>query len=123
MCIRDSLKGFKKYFNPDACIFLEDMYEQQLKNKSIGKPSPYSLLTVSKSLSKKGKILYVGDSAEDILMTQKANKKSNRFVFAAIYGDSKISKKAQVFQSLGADIIVKNVNDLLHLIGDYYALR
>ena len=118
-----TLKGFKKYFNPDACIFLEDMYEQQLKNKSIGKPSPYSLLTVSKSLSKKGKILYVGDSAEDILMTQKANKKSNRFVFAAIYGDSKINKKDQVFQSLGADIIVKNVNDLLHLIGDYYALR
>ena len=94
-----------------------------MNNKSIGKPSPYSLLTVSKSLSKKGKILYVGDSAEDILMTQKANKKSNRFVFAAIYGDSKISKKDQVFQSLGADIIVKNVNDLLHLIGDYYALR
>ena len=56
-------------------------------------------------------------------LSKKANKKSNRFVFAAIYGDSKISKKDQVFQSLGADIIVKNVNDLLHLIGDYYALR
>ena len=118
-----TLKGFKKYFNPNACIFLEDMYEQQLKNKSIAKPSPYSLITVSKSLSKKGKILYVGDSTEDILMTKKANKKSNRFVFAAIYGGSRVAKKDQVFQYLGADIIVKNVNDLLHLIGDYCAIR
>ena len=70
-------------------------------------------------LKAKGDILYVGDSMEDLLMTQAADSDNNRYLFAGIYGTSRSEKnKIKLFMDNKADIIISNINDIPELISD-----
>ncbi len=107
-----------EYFNQEAAVFLAD--EVRLigqEAQKVGKPDPYSLFKAASYLLPKGNVLYVGDSAEDLLTTKNANKPMKRFIFAGIYASSDAPNlKIEHFMERGADIIIPSVNELPELL-------
>ncbi len=107
-----TLRDIKNYLNPSAMVFLEDMDPKILEEKKYGKPEPYALLKASERFDGES-VVYVGDSAEDLIMARKASKAGKSFVFAAVRGkDSLSEKRLDLFIKEKADIIVRSVNDL-----------
>ncbi|HYX72257.1 MAG TPA: HAD family hydrolase, partial [Nitrososphaera sp.] len=77
-----SLRPIIKYFNSDACVFLED------KKREYAKPNPYAVKHAMKVMSARTAI-YVGDSVEDLLMAKRAEKETDiKIAFVGIYGNS-----------------------------------
>lgn len=102
----------KDFLNPNALVFLEDMDLEKLEK--YGKPAPYALLKAAEPFANGRSVIYVGDSAEDLMMVRNANGKARKdFIFAGICGDDTLSKKRlDLFMKEKADIIVASVNDL-----------
>ena len=105
--------------NEKNSIFLED------EDRKFAKPNPYGLKKVIKKINTRNDILYCGDSVEDLIMARRAEEELNQknlktktsIVFCGIYGcssnkDELISK----FMEKKADIIIKSVNDLPHIL-------
>jgi len=104
--------------NEKNSIFLED------EDRKFAKPNPYGLKKVINKINTSD-ILYCGDSIEDLIMARRAEDELNQknlktkisIVFCGIYGcssnkDELISK----FMEKKADIIIKSVNDLPHIL-------
>lgn len=107
-----TLRDIKDYLNPNAMVFLEDMDPKILEEKKYGKPEPYALLRASVRFDGES-VVYVGDSAEDLIMARKASKAGRSFVFAAVRGkDSLSERRLDLFVKEKADVIVRSVNDL-----------
>ncbi|MFQ6135506.1 MAG: HAD family hydrolase, partial [Nitrososphaerales archaeon] len=118
-----TLRGILKRFNTELTVFVEDDIAIALKNgdgervKEIGKPEPYALLRAEKSASRSGRILYVGDSREDVLMVERANSVTDRFIAAGVYGRTHSSRELmKMFIENGAYLITESVNDLPRLL-------
>jgi HAD superfamily phosphatase len=105
--------------NEKNSIFLED------EDKKFAKPNPYGLKKVINKINTRNDILYCGDSVEDLIMARRAEEELNQkniktktsIIFCGIYGcssnkDELISK----FMEKKADIIIKSVNDLPHIL-------
>lgn len=101
--------SFTKWFTrPEICLFTGDYSLDSTETK----PSPKPLLNVKSRLTDKYPLLYVGDSGEDLLMVNNANKAGDsRILFAAV---ASTEGKAQYFQSEkeSVDWLVSNVNEL-----------
>ena len=71
-----------KYFNKDACVFLED------EKREYSKPNAFSLHRVFDKLKLKN-ALYVGDSMADLLMVENYREETNKdkIFFCGIYGE------------------------------------
>ena len=107
-----TLREVKDYLDPNAMVFLEDMDPKILEEKKYGKPEPYALLKASERFNGES-VIYVGDSAEDLIMARKASKAGRSFVFAAVHGQDSLSeKRLELFVRGNADVIVRSVNDL-----------
>ncbi|MCL4435426.1 MAG: hypothetical protein M1503_06105 [Thaumarchaeota archaeon] len=111
-----------KCFNSDLVVFVEDDISTALKNgelaqaKDFGKPSPYGLLKAEKATSKSGLILYIGDSKEDLLMVERANQVSNRFITGGVYGCATSAKDLiDLFMDNDVYLVAESVNDLYRL--------
>lgn len=108
-----TLDKLLKYFITDVCVFLED------EKKELSKPNTYALHLIFKKLNLKS-ALYIGDSAEDLLMVKKFRKetKKERIAFCGIYGNNlNISNGLkELFEMENADIIVENVNDITNIL-------
>ncbi|MBI2938057.1 MAG: hypothetical protein HYY22_07620 [Thaumarchaeota archaeon] len=111
-----------KRFNSDLVVFVEDDISIALKNgeleqaKDFGKPSPYGLLKAEKAASKSGLILYVGDSKEDMLMVERANRVSNRFISSGVYGCANSpTDLIDLFMDNDVYLVAESVNDLYRL--------
>ena len=106
-----SLKSVIKYFNSDACVFLED------KKREYAKPNPYAVKHAMKVMSARTAI-YVGDSVEDLLMARRAEKEIGaKIAFAGIYGNSSESGKTiYKFKQEGVKAIMRSVNQLPNII-------
>jgi HAD superfamily phosphatase len=106
-----SLKSVIKYFNSDACVFLED------KKREYAKPNPYAVKHTMKVLGAKTAV-YVGDSAEDLLMTRRAEKETGaKIAFVGIYGNSSEPDKAiDKFKQERVEAIIRSVNQLPNII-------
>ena len=111
-----------KRFNSDLVVFVEDDISTALKNgeleqaKDFGKPSPYGLLKAEKAASKSGLILYVGDSKEDMLMVERANRVSNRFISSGVYGCANSpTDLIDLFMDNDVYLVAESVNDLYRL--------
>ena len=111
-----TLQGLWGFFNPEAMVFIED---DEAANRSTGasrgplnKPEAYALLKAARGLPA-GPILYVGDSAEDLIMVQRANSNGHRFLFGGIYGSAyDPAARARMFVERGADLILPSVASL-----------
>ena len=109
-----TLKNLFIYFNSRGNGFIEDLAREQKNNTKFDKPNPTVLKRSAFRLKSKGNILYVGDSMEDLLMTQAANSTRNKqYLFAGIYGTSRSKQnKIKLFMDNKADIIISNMNDI-----------
>jgi phosphoglycolate phosphatase-like HAD superfamily hydrolase len=106
-----SLKPLMKYFNCDACVFLED------KKREYAKPNPYAVKHAMKVMSARTAI-YVGDSVEDLIMARRAEKETGaKIAFVGIYGNSsEPGKTIYKFKQEGVEAILKSVNQLPNII-------
>jgi HAD superfamily phosphatase len=106
-----SLKPIIKYFNSDACVFLED------KKREYAKPHPYAVKYAMKVMSARTAI-YVGDSVEDLLMARRAEKETGTKIgFVGIYGNSSEPEKTiYKFKQEGVKAIIRSVNQLPNII-------
>jgi len=105
-----------EYFEPTACIFIIDELSSGAK-REISKPSPYSLIKSCLALGELSDVLYVGNSAEDIIMAQRAWSYGVRTMFMAVTGLSETPiEDREFFASLGADIIANTPDELPMII-------
>lgn len=106
-----SLQPIMKHFNYDACVFLED------KKREYAKPNPHAIKHAMKVMGAKTAI-YVGDSAEDLLMARRAEKETSaEIAFVGVYGNS--SEPDEVidkFKQEGVEAIIRSVNQLPNII-------
>jgi HAD superfamily phosphatase len=107
-----SLKPIIKYFNSDACVFLED------KKREYAKPNPYAVKHAMEVMSARTAAIYVGDSVEDLLMARRAEKETGiKIAFVGIYGNSsEPGKTIYKFKQEGVKAIMRSVNQLPNII-------
>jgi len=104
--ISSSLKEILNQFNVKSSVFLED------ESRDIAKPNPQSLIRAMKGLNSKN-CLYVGDSMEDIILTEKASELGFQATFCGIYGSSKLPEmKKNMFIKKNASFILESINSL-----------
>ena len=106
--------------NEKNSIFLED------EDRKFAKPNPYGLKKIINKINTRNDILYCGDSVEDLIMARRAeeelnqknsNKTKTNIVFCGIYGcSSNTDELIGKFMEKKADIIIKSVNDLPHIL-------
>ena len=106
-----SLKKLVKYFDLDACVFLED------EKREFAKPNPYAVKRAMETLGARSAV-YSGDSAEDLLMARRAEKEIGvKIEFVGIYGFSpEPSKTLESFGRLGVRNTARTVNKLPSLV-------
>ncbi len=107
------LKPFLAYLRRQACIWMDDVDEEERKTgrKSLHKPNPYSLIAAATALESEG-VLYVGDTQADIIMARNAGKTLDVF-FAGVYADTAKPEKTKTdFMKAGADLVMPSVNSL-----------
>ena len=110
-------KGMIKRFNREASMFIGDAElnaETSAEYEKFRKPSPEALVRASEKLSSKS-LLYVGDSAEDLMMVNdaKAQGRLQGCLFAGVYGMSPDAQdQIDFFERNGADVVVKSVNEI-----------
>jgi phosphoglycolate phosphatase-like HAD superfamily hydrolase len=106
-----SLKPLRKYFKCDACVFLED------KKREYAKPNPYAVKHAMKVMGARTAV-YVGDSAEDLLMARRAEKEIDaKITFVGIYGNSSEPHETiDKFKQEGVEAIIRSVNQLPNII-------
>jgi phosphoglycolate phosphatase-like HAD superfamily hydrolase len=101
-------------FHPAALVFLEDEWEKAPEGVEIGKPSAYGLWRAVGAIGEFRNAVYVGDSAEDALMVERA--RDARWAFIGVYGTGYGAReKAAWFRSRGAAALLPTVNELPEL--------
>jgi HAD superfamily phosphatase len=94
-------------------VFLED------ENREYSKPNPYAIKKAMDIMRAKTAI-YVGDSTEDLLMSQrvKSNTGSSKIIkFFGIYGCSAMpADTIRQFKKNKVDAIIENVNQLPNIL-------
>jgi HAD superfamily hydrolase (TIGR01548 family) len=99
-----SLKELLDEFNVASCVFLED------ESRDLAKPNPKPFIMSVEKL-KANHCLYVGDSMEDLMMANEANKMGKKVTFCGIYGTNKNPEsKRQFFENNQAPIILESIN-------------
>jgi phosphoglycolate phosphatase-like HAD superfamily hydrolase len=110
-------KAIMGSFDRDASIFIGDADikpEMRAEYDRFRKPSPEALVRASEKFSSK-MLLYVGDSAEDLMMVADARDKGRlqTCLFAGVYGMSpEPEEQIAFFDRNGADVIAKSVNEI-----------
>jgi phosphoglycolate phosphatase-like HAD superfamily hydrolase len=106
-----SLGPIMKYFNPDACIFLED------EKREYAKPNPYAIKQAMYAMNAKSAV-YAGDSEADLLMARRAERELHlKIEFVGIYGySSDPATTIAKFKQERVEAIAKNVNQLPNTI-------
>jgi len=104
--ISSSLKEILNQFNVENSVFLED------ESRDLAKPNPQSLIRAMKGLDSKN-CLYVGDSMEDIILTEKSSELGFQATFCGIYGSSNLPEmKKNMFIKKNTPFILESINSL-----------
>jgi phosphoglycolate phosphatase-like HAD superfamily hydrolase len=111
-----SLGKLMRYFDKDASIFIGDAdidLDLRVEYDRMRKPSPEALLRACDRLSSET-LLYVGDSAEDLMMVQSARRRGvEGLLFAGVYQTSPVkADQAHFFERGGSDLVVETVNQI-----------
>ncbi len=106
-------------FNRRACVFIEDVEAAETRNQltssstSFTKPHPYSLLHSAEGLNPFTRAVYVGDSAEDVIMVKTACQSDDRFLSIGVYSTSSFQEDLiATFIALETDIILPSIQEL-----------
>ena len=112
-----TLRELMKFFQDSPMVFLEDHDANINARVPIpGKPSPESLLLAAEQTGASDTILYVGDSAEDLVMTNNAKSVRPNLAFCGVIGAAYGPRRASMFAERGADAVLESVNDLPGLL-------
>jgi HAD superfamily hydrolase (TIGR01549 family) len=111
-----SLGKLMRYFDKDASIFIGDAdidLGLRAEYEGLRKPSPGALIRAREKLSSEA-LLYVGDSAEDLMMVQNARRRGVRgLLFAGVYQTSPVrADQASFFEREGSDVVAETVNQI-----------
>ena len=102
--VRYSLKSLMERFDLENSMFLED------ESRELAKPNPKPLLDSIKGMNANS-TLYVGDSMEDFIMSNKVNQMGSDTIFCGIIGTSKTpQEKLELFQRNGAILVLDSIN-------------
>lgn len=106
-----SLKSVFKFFDMKGSVYLED------EKREMGKPNPSALIKSVKSFGVSD-AFYVGDSAEDLFMVQRARKISNLDIklIGVCASNARSNQIRSLFTSNGTSLIVKNINELPNIL-------
>jgi HAD superfamily phosphatase len=109
-------KGIMSYFYKDASIFIGDAdidLDLRAEYDRYRKPSPDALIRARERLSSET-LLYVGDSAEDLMMVQGARRMGlDGVLFAGVYQTSPVrADQASFFEREGSDVVAETVNQI-----------
>ena len=106
-----SLKSVFKFFDMKGSVYLED------EKREMGKPNPSALIKSVKSFGVSN-AFYVGDSAEDLFMVQRARKISNLDIklIGVCASNARSNQIRSLFTSNGTSLIVKNINELPNIL-------
>jgi phosphoglycolate phosphatase-like HAD superfamily hydrolase len=105
-------------FHSEATLFLMD-YADSDEKEVLRKPNPLPLLRSAAALEPFTYALYVGDSAEDLLMAQNANRVTPRFISVGVYSLSDYPDELIAYlREAETDVIVPSVNHLPPIIRD-----
>jgi phosphoglycolate phosphatase-like HAD superfamily hydrolase len=109
-------KRLMRYFDKDASIFIGDAdvdLDLRAEYDRYRKPSPEALIRAREKLSSET-LLYVGDSAEDLMMVQGARRRGLKgYLFAGVYQTSPVqADQASFFEREGSDVVVETVNQV-----------
>ncbi|HZA68564.1 MAG TPA: HAD-IA family hydrolase [Nitrososphaeraceae archaeon] len=106
-----SLKSVFKFFDIKGSVYLED------EKREMGKPNPSALIKSVKSFGVSN-AFYVGDSAEDLFMVQRARKISNLDIklIGICASNARSNQIRSLFVNNGTSLIVKNVNELPNIL-------
>ncbi len=109
-------KTLMSYFDEDSSMFIGDADTDpalRAEYEEYRKPSPKALVRARERLSS-STLLYVGDSAEDLMMVQSARRLGlTGFLFAGTYETSPVrTDQASFFEREGSDVIVETVNQV-----------
>lgn len=109
-----------KFFQDGPMVFLEDHDPNlDVRQPIPGKPSPEPLLLAAEQARTSKTILYVGDSAEDLMMTINAKRIRPNIAFCGVIGMAYSQGRASVLAELGADAIIQSANDLPDLLSSF----
>ena len=103
-------------FDRDSSIFIGDAdIDPGLRGvyDEYRKPSPKGLIRAKEKLSS-STLLYVGDSAEDLMMVQNARRRGlDGYLFAGVYQTSpEPARQVSFFEKGSSDIIIESVNQV-----------
>ena len=106
-----SLKPIFDIFNQHVSIYLED------ESRKYSKPNPYAIKKAMSDMNAKTAI-YVGDSAEDVLMSRRIEEETGvKITFFGIYGCStNPADTIRLFKENGAAAIIETVNQLPNIL-------
>jgi phosphoglycolate phosphatase-like HAD superfamily hydrolase len=106
-----SMKSIFKFFDINGSFYLED------EKREMGKPDPLALIKSVKIFGVSN-AFYVGDSAEDLFMVQRARKISNLDIklIGICASNARSNQIRNLFRSNGTSLIVKNVNELPNIL-------
>ncbi len=96
-----TLGAFRQLFREEGCVFISDISSPEFE-----KPSPKALLKAAENMGVE-RILYVGNSAEDLIMVRRAADQGLEAAFAGVVEND---GSLNYFISRGAEIILDDVN-------------
>ena len=116
-----TLSGLMTSFVERNLIFLLVDPDHSGRGRVVGpflnKPDPKILFNAVRGLSGFRYMVYVGDSAEDLLMVRLANQTLPKFLFIGVYGLTNFKDETcTYFMDNGADGVISSVNDLPTLL-------
>jgi len=111
-----SLGKLMRYFDKDASMFIGDAdidLALRAEYDRYRKPSAEALIRAREKLSSET-LLYVGDSAEDLMMVQNARRRGvEGLLFAGVYQTSPVrTDQASFFEREGSDVVAETVNQI-----------
>ena len=109
-------------FRKSASIFLDNVLQAEADHTdlSLTKPHPFSLLQSAEGFTNLSLALYVGDSAEDIIMVNDARKKRDQFLSVGVYSTSDHqSNLITTFINLKTDIILPSIRELSSVLNQF----
>lgn len=104
------------FFNKSAVAFLDDVLKASSGGVWMGKPNEFMLVKVLKALNVNS-CIYVGDSAEDLIMSKNALNNGYNVKFVGVYGLSVDRKRfIEFFMKNDAAAIIPTINDLKFVV-------
>ena len=108
-----------------ALTFSDDLFEEYERRKANGvnvwpgKPDPYALQRTMEGLQGYRRLIFVGDSMEDLMMCSKMDGFGDSILFVGVYKHT-INPKAtaKIFLDNRAAAVLPTINELKELLGD-----